>query len=91
VSERGLADRVEAITKVVEGGNNAIHAYNKYQVADLLEKLDFEDLTPEELVTIAMALATAYGRKLSAEPPGPPLRLVPEGWHGCASAEYLCG
>jgi hypothetical protein len=76
-----LSDRVEAITKVVEGGNAAIYAYNKYQVADLLEKLDFEDLTPEELVTIAMALATAYGRKLAGSPT-PGLRLVEERRHG---------
>jgi hypothetical protein len=84
VSDR-LAERVQAITKVIEGGNDAIYAYNKYQVADLLEKLDFEDLTPEELVTIAMALATAYGRKLAGMP-GPTLRLIPERRHGGSSA-----
>jgi hypothetical protein len=85
-----LSEGVQRITKVVEGGNPDLRAYNTYQVADLLQKLDFEDLTHEELVTIALTLATAYGRKL-AEPPSPTLRLVSEGWHGCASADYLCG
>jgi hypothetical protein len=84
-----LSEGVQRITKVVEGGNPDLRAYNTYQVSDLLQKLDFEDLTHEELVTIALTLATAYGRKLDG-PGGPTLRLVPEGWHGCAPSE-LCG
>jgi hypothetical protein len=80
-----LSQGVEHITKVVEGGNPALRAYNTYQVADLLEKLDFEDLTHEELVTIALTLATAYGRKLAGAP-NPTLRLIPERRHGSSSA-----
>lgn len=68
-------ERVDHIQKIVEGGNAAIFAYNIHQVEDLMSRLDFEDLLPEELITIALALATAYGRKLS-RPPGSPLRLV---------------
>lgn len=68
-------DRVHHVQHIVEGGNDPIFTYNIHQVEDLMSRLDFEDLLPEELITIALALATAYGRKLS-RPPGTTLSLV---------------
>ena len=70
-----LAERIEQQVKVIEGGNHAIYMYNCSEVQSLLTRLDFDDLLPEEVITIHYTLAQAYGRKLSGGSPAL-LRLV---------------
>lgn len=83
----GLAERITQATKLHEGGNTPLYFWNCYEVQHLLTLLTFDDLLPEEVMTLAVTLATAYGRKLAGTPV-PGLRLVPKLADG---SEYLAG
>lgn len=70
-----LNDRIAQATKLHEDGNTPLYYWNCYEVQHLLTLVEFDDLLPEEVMTIALTLATAYGRKLAGAPPTT-LRLV---------------
>ena len=73
-----LSNRIAQANKLHEGGNTPLYFWNCYEVQHLLPLLEFDDLYPEEVMTLAVTLATAYGRKLAGAAPAPGLRLVPD-------------
>lgn len=84
--ECGLGVRIEQAKALHDGGNDELYLWNCYEVQHLLTLLDFDDLLPEEVISMCVILAQAYGRKLAGGPP--PLRLIPQGSDG---PQYLAG
>jgi hypothetical protein len=61
-----LSERVLQATQLVSGPTADLVPHAQWVVSELLQRLGPDDLTPEELMSVAVILATAHSRKRSA-------------------------
>jgi hypothetical protein len=71
-----LSERVSQATQLVSGPNADLEPHLRWVVGELLNRMGPDDLTPQELMGVAVILAGAHARKLSLSGSGEPLAEV---------------